>query len=189
MGLQLLVAPTTQPVPLEVAKEHLRIAPDDTSLDTEVGRLIRSATARAEKITQRALAVQSWRLILDKFPRGPILIPLPPLKSVEAITYTDASGAEQVLDESAYVVNPFELIGQVTPAMGKCWPVTAQQAMSLRVDFTAGYDVVPEDIVSAILLLIGHFDQNREAATTGTMSVLPLGVDALLSPHCIPSTP
>lgn len=189
MGLQLLAAPASQPVSLEVAKEHLRIAPGDTDLDLEVGRLIRSATARAEKITQRALAVQSWRLILDKFPRGPISIPLPPLKSVEAITYTDASGAEQVLDESGYVVNPFGLIGQVTPAMGKCWPVTARQAMSLRVDFTAGYDAVPEDIVSAILLLIGHLDQNREAATTGTMSALPLGVDALLSPHCIPSTP
>lgn len=189
MGLQLLVAPTTQPVSLEEAKEHLRIAPGDIDLDAEVGRLIRRATARAEKITQRSLAVKSWRLILDRFPRGAISIPLPPLKSVEAIAYTDAAGAEQVLDESAYVVNPYGLIGQITPAMGKCWPATAPQDMALRVDFTAGYDEVPEDIVAAILLLVGHFDQNREAATSGTMSVLPLGVDALLSPHCIPSTP
>jgi uncharacterized phiE125 gp8 family phage protein len=189
MGLQLLAAPASQPVSLEVAKEHLRIAPDDTDLDAEVGRLIRSATARAEKITQRALAVQSWRLILDKFPRGAISIPLPPLKSVEAIAYTDAAGVDQVLDESAYVVNPFGLIGQVTPAMSKCWPVTAPQAMALRIDFTAGYDAVPEDIVAAILLLVGHLDQNREAATTGTLSVVPLGVDALLSSHCIPSLP
>ena len=189
MGLQLLTAPTAQPVSLEVAKEHLRIAPDDTDLDAEVGRLIRSATARAEKITQRALAVQSWRLILDRFPRGAISIPLPPLKSVEAITYMDATGAEQALDESAFVVNPYGLIGQITPAMGKCWPVTAPQAMALKVDFTAGYDDLPDDIAAAILLLIGNLDQNREAVTTGTVSVVPLGVDALLSPYCIPSLP
>lgn len=189
MGLQLLVAPTTQPVSLEVAKEHLRIAPDDTDLDAEVGRLIRSATARAEKITQRAFAVQSWRLILDRFPRGAISIPLPPLRSVKAVTYRDAAGAEQVLDESTYVVNPYGLIGQITPAMGKCWPVTASQAMALKVDFTAGYDVVPDDIIAAILLLVGHLDQNREAATTGALSMVPLGVDALLSSHCIPSLP
>ena len=189
MGLQLLTAPTTQPVSLEVAKEHLRIAPADTDLDAEVGRLIRSATARTEKITQRALAIQSWRLILDRFPRGAISIPLPPLKSVEAITYTDADGAEQVLDEASYVVNPFGLIGQITPAMGKCWPVTASQAMALRVDFTAGYDAVPADIVAAILLLIGHLDQNREAVSAGTFTAVPLGVDALLSSYCIPSLP
>lgn len=189
MGLQLLTAPTSQPVSLEVAKEHLRIAPDDTYLDVEVGRLIRAATASAEKITQRAIAVQSWRLILDRFPKGAILIPKPPLKSVEAIAYTDASGADQVLDEGAYVVNPFGLIGQVTPSMGKCWPATAPQAMSLRVDFTAGYDSAPEDVVAAILLMVGHLDQNREAVTTGAVSVVPLGVDALLSPYCIPSLP
>lgn len=189
MGLQLLAAPATQPVSLEVAKEHLRIAPDDTDMDAEVGRMIRAATARAEKITQRAIAVQSWRLILDRFPKGAILIPMPPLKSVEAITYTDTSGADQDLDDSAYVVNPFGLIGQVTPAMGKCWPATAPQAMSLRVDFTAGYDTAPEDVVAAILLMIGHLDQNREAVTTGSLSVVPLGVDSLLSPYCIPSLP
>lgn len=189
MGLQLLAAPATQPVPLDVAKEHLRIAPDDTDSDAEVTRLIRAATARAEKITGRALAVQSWRLILDSFPKGAIAIPMPPLKSVESITYTDPSGADQVLDESAYVVNPFGLVGKITPAMGKCWPSSAQQAMSLRIDFTAGYDQVPEDVIAAILLLVGHLDQNREAVTTGAPTVLPLGVEALLSPYCIPSTP
>ena len=189
MGLQLLAAPTAQPVSLAVAKQHLRIAADDTDMDAEVSRLIRAATARAQKATGRALAVQSWRLILDRFPKGAISIPLPPLRSVEAIAYTDVSGVEQDLDESTYLVNPFGLIGQVTPAMGKCWPATASQDMALRIDFTAGYDEVPEDILAAILLLVGHFDQNREAATTGSLSVLPLGVDALLAPHCIPSLP
>lgn len=187
MGLQLLAAPTTQPVSLEVAKKHLRIAPDDTDQDDEVERLIRAATTRVERITQRALLAQSWRLVLDAFPSGPVLIPRPPLVTVEAVTYTDALGVDRELDAATYVVNPYGLIGQITSTQGRCWPVTAKQAMSLRVDFTAGYTAVPEDIVSAILLLVGHLDQNREAATAGTLVEVPLGVDALLAPYCIPS--
>lgn len=189
MGLQLLAGPTGQPVSLDVAKKHLRIAPDDIDQDDEVGRLIRAATAHVEKITQRSLLSQSWRLVLDCFPPCALLIPRPPLVSVEAIAYTDVAGQEQLLDESTYLVNPYEMIGRVTPAQGRRWPATARQAMSLRVDFTAGYSTVPEDIVSAILLLVGHFDQNREAATAGALAEIPMGVEALLSPYCIPGMP
>ncbi|MBF8728856.1 hypothetical protein IRZ59_00195 [Pseudomonas guariconensis] len=190
MGLQLLAGPSGQPVSVEVAKKHLRIAPGDTGQDDEVARIVRAATARAEKITQRALVTQRWRLYLDAFPRGAIPIPRPPLKSVEVISYTDTLGTDRDLDEASYLVNPFEMLGQVTPAQGYCWPATAKQAMAVRVDFTAGYDAVPEDIVAAILLLIGHFDQNREEVVTGTIATrLPAGVEALLSPYEVPGVP
>lgn len=190
MGLQLLAGPTEQPVSVEVAKKHLRIAPSYTGQDDEVARIVRAATARAERITQRALQTQRWRLYLDAFPAGAILIPRPPLQTVESISYTDPLGAEQVLDEGSYLVNPFEILGQVTPSQGRCWPATARQAMAVRVDFTAGYDTVPEDIVAAILLLVGHFDQNREEVVTGTIATkLPAGVEALLSPYEVPGVP
>ncbi len=190
MGLQLLAAPAEQPVSVEVAKAHLRIAPADAGQDEEVARIVRAATTRAERITQRAFLTQRWRLYLDCFPAGAILIPRPPLQSVEAVTYTDPLGVEQVLDESSYLVNPFEILGQVTPSQGRKWPATARQAMAVKVDFTAGYDAVPEDIVAAILLLVGHFDQNREEVVTGTIATrLPAGVDALLSPYEVPGVP
>ncbi|WP_047575626.1 head-tail connector protein [Pseudomonas syringae] len=189
MGLQILIEPTEQPVTLAQAKQHLRIGPDETDQDDEVNLRIRAASRRVGKITQRALTTQSWRLILDCFPKGAILIPLPPLQSVESVKYTDVFGVEQTLPESDYLVNPFGLIGRISMVAGKSWPATIAQEMALRIEFTAGYLVVPEDIVSAVLLLLGHLDQNREAVTTGAPSILPMGVDSLLSPYTIPSLP
>jgi uncharacterized phiE125 gp8 family phage protein len=189
MGLQLLTAPTAQPVSLAMAKAHLRIGPDETDQDDSISLLIDAATTRAGKVTQRALNVQSWRLILDCFPKGAISIPLPPLISVESIKYTDVSGVEQTLSEGDYLVNPYGLIGRVTTSAGKRWPITLAQEMAVRIEFTAGYTSVPADIGAAILLLIGHLDQNREAVTTGLPTVLPMGVEALLSPYTIPSLP
>lgn len=192
MGLQLLVAATTQPVSLDVAKRHLRIAPGDTDQDDEVARLVRAATAWVEKITQRALCLQRWRLHLDGFPcgAGAVSIPRPPLVSIESIAYTDATGDDQVLDDVSYVANPFEMLGRITLAQGQRWPLTLRQALSVRIDFTAGYESVPEDIISAILLLVGHLDQNREQVVTGTIATdLPMGAEALLAPYCVPGVP
>jgi len=190
MGLQLLEAPTVQAVSLEVAKKHLRIAPDDTDQDDEVARIVRAATAWAERITQRSLCPQRWRLHLDGFPCGAVLIPKPPLQTVEAVSYTDSVGSVQTLDASVYIVNPFEILGRVSLAQGESWPATRKQAMSVRIDFTAGYTAVPEDVVSAILLLVGHLDQNREQVVTGTIATdLPMGVEALLSSYCVPGVP
>ncbi|HFL2188696.1 TPA: head-tail connector protein [Pseudomonas putida] len=190
MGLQLLEAPTAQAVSLEVAKKHLRIAPDDTDQDDEVARIVRAATAWAERITQRALCLQRWRLHLDGFPCGAVLVPRPPLQSVEAVSYTDSVGSVQTLDAAGYIVNPFDILGRVSLAQGQAWPATRKQAMSVRIDFTAGYAEVPEDIVSAILLLVGHLDQNREQVVTGaTPTALPMGVDSLLAPYCVPGVP
>lgn len=190
MGLQLITAPATQPVTLEQAKAHLRIELDDTSQDAEIERLISAATAYVQKITSRAMVTQAWRLFLDAFPVGAIVLPMPPLQSVESIKYTDVEGADQTLPAADYVVNPFGLIGKVTLAAGKSWPATIGQAMAVRVEFTAGYSATPDDIVSALLLLIGHLDQSREAVVVGvTPATLPLGFDALLSPYCVPGVP
>jgi len=64
---------------------------------------------------------------------------------------------------------------------------------AISVEYVAGYasaGQIPEGIRQAILLLVAHFDRNREATviSTSRMSVseLPLGVDALLAPHVVP---
>lgn len=192
MGLLLLQAPSEAPVSLDQAKLHLRI--DGTAEDDNVTRLIKAATRNAEKITQRAFVTQRWALILDRFPdcRQPIKLPLPPLQTVEAIKYFDASGVEQTLDPADYAVDPTTLIGRVLPAYSKSWPATRCQPMAVRIEFTAGYGAaasVEPDIVSALLLMIGHLDQNREAAMDKALAELPLGVSYLLSPYVVPSTP
>jgi hypothetical protein len=63
---------------------------------------------------------QSWALDLEHFPGvgrpfhplyhhrhrpGTILVPLPPLQSIEAVTYIDAVGAQQTVDPADYIVH------------------------------------------------------------------------------------
>lgn len=190
MGLQLITAASESPVSLAEAKLHLRI--DGTDDDANVTSLISRATDYAEKQTGRAMVSQQWRLILDGFPCRAIRVPLPPLSSVESITYTDTDGATQTLDSADYLVNPFGLVGEVVPAYGKSWPATLAQPMSVKVEFTCGYEdaaSVPAAIKAAILLTIGALDQNREASSTLQSFKLPLGVDALLSAYVVPSIP
>ena len=187
MGLQLITAADDYPVTLAAAKLHLRI--DGTADDANVTSLIGRGTGYAQKQTGRALVSQKWRLILDAFPSGAIRLPLPPLVSVESINYLDEAGALQTLSPADYLVNPYGLVGEVTPAYGKQWPTTRAQPMAVKIAFTCGYgdaDSVPEEIKGAILLMVGHLDQNREASGDKAMESIPFGVDALLSGYVVP---
>lgn len=193
MGLVRLQAPAEVPVSVEDAKLHLRI--DGDAEDAAVERMIKAATSNAERLTNRAFVTQSWALVLDRFPGGnqAIKLPLPPLQSVDAIKYFDSADTEQTLPASDYVADPTGLIGKVLPAWRKTWPATSGRPMAVRIEFTAGFGAaedVPPDIVAAMLLLLGSLDQNREAVVIGTIvSELPMGVEYLLSPFVIPSTP
>lgn len=214
MGLLRIEAPSEALVTLAEVKARLRI--DDGADDVGLQRLIDAASRHAEQITQRAFISQRWAYVANGFPSGhkihyqiemqgytqyasyitanvsgndELVLPLPPLQSVESITYIDRNGATQTLSPADYIVDTSGLLGVITPAFGKVWPATQDRAQSLRVEFTCGYgaaaDVEP-NIVLAVLLLIAHFEQNREAVTDRTMTVLPHGVDNLLGPYVIP---
>lgn len=193
MGMRLLQGPAEAPVSVADAKFHLRI--DGDAQDAAVGRMVLAAASNVERVTGRALVTQKWALILDRFPCGnqAIKLPLPPLQAVDVIKYFDSNDTEQTLPAPDYVADPGGLIGRVLPAWRKSWPATSGRPMAVRIEFTAGYgeaSAVPPDIVAAMLLLLGSLDQNREAVVIGTIvNELPLGVDYLLSPYVIPSTP
>lgn len=191
MRLELITAPTTQPVTLAEVKTRLRI--DDASDDAGVNRLIAAATAHAESMCRRAFVTQTWALTLDAFPCGSITLPLPPLQTVDEITYVDVNGTTTVLASTEYLVDKNGLVGMVHRAYQKSWPTTRAQPMAVRVKFTAGYGAaasVPADLVSAMMLLVAHWDQNREPVVVGTItSTLPMSVDALLAPYVVPGVP
>jgi uncharacterized phiE125 gp8 family phage protein len=188
MRLELLSPPATEPVTLAEVKTRLRI--DDASDDAGVTRLIASATKHAESITRRAFVTQSWALTLDAFPAGSISLPLPPLQSVEEITYIDSTGATLTLATTEYLVDKNGMIGMIHRAYNKQWPITRTQPMAVRIKFTAGYGnatAVPSDLASAMMLLVAHWDQNREPVVVGTIvSSVPLSVDSLLAPFVVP---
>src|SRR5678809_194962 len=108
MALELITPPEETPVTLEEAKAHLRIDHDDD--DVYVQGLIDAATGMVDGrygSLGRALEPQTWELVLDRFPCWPyhICIPLPPLLSVDSITYTDGDDVEQTIDSADYEVD------------------------------------------------------------------------------------
>jgi uncharacterized phiE125 gp8 family phage protein len=57
---------------------------------------------------------------------------------------------------------------------------------TVTVRFVAGYGAnpgdVPEPLRQAMLLLIGHYYENREAVAAGTLTELPFAVASLVFP-------
>lgn len=186
MALTLETAPAVEPISLTEAKLHCRVDVSDD--DTLITSLIKTAREVVEGIARRALITQTWNLVLDEFPEGDeISIPRPPLQSVVHIKYKDQDGDESTFSSGDYIVNTDAEPGKVVLAYGASWPSTSlYPTAAITVQFKAGFGDastdVPERYRQAMLLLTGHWYENREAiATTGAVpKEIPFAVEALL---------
>ena len=184
MGLTRITAPTVEPLSLSEAKAHCRIYGSDD--DGLIAGYIMAAVSLAENSTNRALATQTWELTIDRDWPEVIVLPRSPTQSVTSVTYYDSAGSLQTLASNQYRVDVTLPQGRIEPAYDVTWPVVRDQARTIIVRFVAGYTQIPEPIRQALLLLVGHFYENREAVVVGqTPTDLPLGVDALLFPYRI----
>lgn len=171
-------------VALEDVKQHLRVDYDDD--DTYIGSLISAATTwigGQNGWLGKSLSRQTWELSLDAFPREKILLPMPPLVSVDGIEYVDTDGnTQEYSDFRAFGVESDES-GYVLPSYGEAWPETRNEPEAVKIAFTAGPQTVDVAIKQAILLLISGWYANRESVSDRPSNALPFGVDALLMPH------
>lgn len=184
MLLALVTPPVQEPLELAEAKQHLRVLHD--AEDTLIGNLIKAARLHTEATTGRALITQTWDYWLSAFPRsGVIELPRPPLVSVAFVKYRDSDGTEQTLDPLSYLAVVPGIIGTVETAPGASWPATQTRRQAVNVRFVAGYGDnpgdVPEDLRTAMLLLIDHLYYNRGATTAENLKATPMGVDSLLA--------
>ena len=176
MGLTLVTPPAAEPVTLDEAKLHCRVDADITADDALLTSLIVAAREQAEHETGRAFVTQTWRLTLDRFPAGAIVLPRAPLASVSSIAYVDADGDMQTLDAGAYQVITDRLLGEVVPVYGGQWPATRCTENAVTVEFVAGYGNaagVPQAIKQWILLAVGGWYGQREAIAAGQVAELP----------------
>lgn len=183
LTLTTVTPPTSEPLLLQEAKDHLRVDSDDEN--ALVQRLIQSARVDAENFLNRRIARATLKLQLDHFPGAydhgycrdgltrrhrsgvdAIRPPSPPLVSVTSITYVDANGDTQTLATDAYQVDSDSEPGRIVPAYGTCWPATRCQPNAVAVTYVAGYATTAEElypIKQAMLLHIGWHYENREA--------------------------
>jgi uncharacterized phiE125 gp8 family phage protein len=182
MALRLITAPTVEPVSRTEAKTHLRV--DSTDEDTLIDGLIQTAREYCEDYQNRAYLEQTHELVLDSWPVGNVIaLPKPPLQSVTSVTYYDTTGAATVWPASNYIVDTAS--HRLALGYGKSWPaVNLQPVAGIVIRYEVGNAEatdVPQRVKQAMLLLVGHWYADREAAFSGSVSrEIAFSVHALL---------
>jgi uncharacterized phiE125 gp8 family phage protein len=168
------------------AKAHLNVdfSDDDTLIDAYVQAATDMVDAQWGELG-RALITQRWQLTLSAFPvSGVIILPVPPVQQVTGITYYDADNAQQTLAADTYRLTVNDEFARLDKLDGASWPATYNRADAVAVQYDAGYgdaaSDVPEGIRLAVRLMVGHWYENRAAATEESISELPMAVRSLL---------
>jgi uncharacterized phiE125 gp8 family phage protein len=190
-----------EPITLARAKAHLKVVDPDE--DDYISSLIVTAREMAEGRLNRTI-VQRRRVAYFRAwgmtpPPGyawvgngyPLHLLKPPVISVDNVGYIDASGAEVMLDATAFYMPPVaddemprvELQSTLVPFL------TTNRRDAVRVYYTAGYPVgeVPTPIIQWMLLAIGTMYANRENEVVGaTVAPLPDNFSRyLLQPYMV----
>lgn len=174
-------------VTTDEAKTHLRV--DDSDQDALIDSLVAAATAHLDGwsgILGRALVTQSWRQDFGCF-HDCMRLPLAPVISITSITYYDANNAQQTLGAGVYSLFTDVQGPYVARLQSQTWPNLYDRADPISITFVAGYGApsdVPAPLKAAVLLLVGHWYENREAVSVGNpVAEMPLAVDRLISPY------
>jgi uncharacterized phiE125 gp8 family phage protein len=183
--------PTAESLPFELAVMHLKVDPDTAdsppsySEESLIKSLITAARQHCEQYTQLCLAEQTLEVAFDAF-ESSIGLPFGPVGEVVSVKYVSSTGAELTLASSTYKLSKRTTPASIYPDYGQAWPATRAQPEAVVVQYTAGYsaDTLPKTIQAAMLLMVGHLYENREASVLVTNAMeLPLGVRALLDPY------
>ncbi|MBN9022146.1 MAG: hypothetical protein J0H08_08655, partial [Rhizobiales bacterium] len=155
----LTTPPTAEVVTAAEARTMLGLGasdPSDELLEAMIGAVVGTLDAASGGWLGRALAEQEWELRLDGFPSREIVLPYPPLISVEDLAYDDGDGVERTLveDTDFRVVAGTGGKASVAPVYGRAWPSARCDEGSVRIRFIAGYPdgEVPAAIKAAIVL-------------------------------------
>lgn len=196
MGLSTVTPPIFDPLTLAEVKAHLRV--DSAEEDGYLAGRLFAARQFAEGHTRRRFATQTldftydygWPSIeVNGYCAQRIELPVAPVQSVTSVSYIDTNGALQALTlTSQYLVKLDEAVAYVYPAYGVIWPSTQGVPGAVTVRFVAGWTqaAFPDDLRHAMLTLISHWWENREAVAVGTTAAeVPWTAEALLSGYRI----
>jgi uncharacterized phiE125 gp8 family phage protein len=182
-SIRVVTAPAVEPLSLAEAQEFCRVDSGDTSQDSLLTALIKSAREYAENLTRRSYVKRTLELTLSEFCRE-IELPYPPLLYVESVKYIDLDGTLQTVDPSLYQVDTYREPGRVMPAYGEFWPNTrgGSDFNPVRVRYAAGYATsgspdsdtdyranLPETLRVWMRQKVAQHYKHREAAVVGSI--------------------
>ncbi len=176
-------------------KTWLRV--DTSDEDTEIAFMGMACQNILEDLTNTTMMQQTMKVYFDGFPPEgtPMRLPRPPLISVTSIKYVDADGTQQTWSNTLYEVSTLgKLPAEILPIESESYPTTGSTPTAsvfnkVEVEYTAGYATrgeIPEGFVVGHRMFVGHFYNNREAATTANVKDLPLGLQMIVAANKVP---
>lgn len=139
-----------------------------------------------------------------------ILLPRGPVRSITSVAYLTTDDFDLTVDPALYRLTA-QAPQSVVLKRGQAWPGVSVEPESVRITYVAGYIVptlgtgieayaddyadsytsgpgavlpydLPDDMIAAMRLILGHLYRYRSASVDVAMQELPLGVRALLWP-------
>lgn len=207
-SLQWVSGPTNEPVTKDEVKANSRLdsVPEG---DAYLDALITGSRQLVSQITGRALTTETWKLVLDDWPRSggrdddwwdgvregaitmldvaEIDIAKAPFLAVTSVELLDESAAATAWAASNYYTSAEHGMGRLIKKRGVVWPTTLRDKAGIVITFTAGYGTnasdVPMALRQAVKDLAGHWYENREAAMEMTLANVPLKTMAIINMH------
>ncbi len=196
----LVSPPAILPVSLADTKLHLRVDHDEE--DQLIEGLIEAATEYLDGwtgILGRCLVEQEWRQDYDVFARE-LCLPLGPVISVTTVTWRNAAGQVATVPGASYDLRT-DTAGRSVVRFDDTYPFPRDlhESRAVGITYKAGWatipavpangdtpeipakSTVPTPLEVAIMLMVGNWYENREAASGG-LAPLPFAVDALIAP-------
>jgi uncharacterized phiE125 gp8 family phage protein len=181
--LELIDPPAQEPISLAEAKAQLRVDFNDD--DGLIARLISTAVAftDAKGALGKAMITQKWRQFPGTRPTIVRLL-INPVQAVLAIRYFDLDGNEQFDDLDNYSVFATNGYTVIQPKPGFTWPEVQDRPDAIGIDYEAGYgdnpSDVPQTVRHALMMLVGHWYEQRENTSEGKPQTVPFGFEELI---------
>ncbi len=193
-------------IPLETCRQHLELVAIDGDSNDEshpddalILGFLAAAVDYAEEYTGLSLTERLLEMALDTFPRGAIVLKKPPVVEIVSFSNQEASefGSEGEMDiGDNFILDDYQNPPQLLPVGS--WPTLTRSPNQIKILYRVGYrrelvdgdsdnptsesdaKPLPKAIRQAILLLMGHFYENRNDSAEKALTSIPMGVSALL---------